>query len=692
MSDGANKVQEIQRVALLKKNSSEFLRLLHSPDDVYEIRVLDCPSKRGGDYRTTHAGWFNDATKAGEAIAKTEQVQPPAFYVSLNPCNPALLSRRYNALGPQRETTRDVDIVRRTNIIVDIDPKRLAKISSTDAEMTAAIEKANEVKAWLTDQGWPDPMLGMSGNGGYLIYHVDLPNDADSTELVKSWIRSIAERFSDDQVDIDCSTFNAAQLIKVLGTKARKGTEYPGTDRPHRTSYFEPQAAPLQIVSRVLLESVANLNAASDSTKSIGTMTTAPEKPQGESASDSYRRLPKSAIPRIRDRARKYLEKIPSAIAGQGGSDHTMEAACNLFRFALDDESAWILLTEYNARCEPEWSISELDHKLHDARKKVIAKGEWGKKLSAEDWLDKPDDRADESTELTFVRAGSILTQLITDLRTGNTTQLTDMGPELRGMEVAPGLITIIGAGPGAGKTALVMQSTFAALERDESLRAVIANAEMEFSVLLRRELTRTTAISSDKIRFGNLTEQELATITMASCDLIPRLDRVTAMTDKFSLVGLEMLCSKPPGILVVDYLQKFAPHDVEPRIGVGQVMQLLRKLAKLRWAVIAISATSRPVKGAKLTMNSLRESSEIEYNADSIYLMNDNGPTDGLEYVRQITLNHAKNRHGSQVDIRLEFNKPRMKFSPAMSQQSSDLADDFGGFGADDPFADGDS
>ena len=285
------------------------------------------------------------------------------------------------------------------------------------------------------------------------------------------------------------------------------------------------------------------------------------------------------------------------------------------------------------------------------------------------------------------VRGGAILTQLINDLRSGDVPQLIDMGPALNGMEIAQGLITIIGAGPGTGKTALVMQCVFAALERDPNLRAVIANAEMTFSVLLRRQLTKMTRIASEKIRFAQLDEEELARITAAAGELLPRLDRVRVMEDDYSVAGLLGFANEPPGILVVDYLQKFAPADAEPRIGVGQVMNALRTLAKWGWSIIAISATSRPQKGQKrLTMSSLRESSEIEFNADSIYMMNDDGSVYDCDYIRKITLDHAKNRHGSQVDIELVFHKPRMEFSATESEPLG-LAE----FGAvvdvDDPF-----
>ncbi len=65
-------------------------------------------------------------------------------------------------------------------------------------------------------------------------------------------------------------------------------------------------------------------------------------------------------------RAAAYLQKVPPAIAGQGGSLQTFNAAVAIVRgFSLDEETAYQLLAEhYNPRCEPPWSEAELRHKV----------------------------------------------------------------------------------------------------------------------------------------------------------------------------------------------------------------------------------------------------------------------------------------------------------------------------------------
>ena len=67
------------------------------------------------------------------------------------------------------------------------------------------------------------------------------------------------------------------------------------------------------------------------------------------------------------DRAAAYIAKMPAAIAGQGGHNATFAAAATLVRFGLSQSEAWTLLLDFNRRCLPPWSESELRHKLTGA-------------------------------------------------------------------------------------------------------------------------------------------------------------------------------------------------------------------------------------------------------------------------------------------------------------------------------------
>jgi hypothetical protein len=68
------------------------------------------------------------------------------------------------------------------------------------------------------------------------------------------------------------------------------------------------------------------------------------------------------------ERAKRYLASVPPAIAGQHGDVHTFRVCCRLTRgFALDDDQALHVLMDWNARCQPPWSLDELLDKLRRA-------------------------------------------------------------------------------------------------------------------------------------------------------------------------------------------------------------------------------------------------------------------------------------------------------------------------------------
>jgi hypothetical protein len=67
-------------------------------------------------------------------------------------------------------------------------------------------------------------------------------------------------------------------------------------------------------------------------------------------------------------RARAYLNTIEPAIEGQGGDAATYRAACVLVRdFNLPEPDALALLSEWNTRCVPPWTLSDLETKVRNA-------------------------------------------------------------------------------------------------------------------------------------------------------------------------------------------------------------------------------------------------------------------------------------------------------------------------------------
>ena len=228
------------------------IAVLEEPGQVVEVRAL---AENG-----THSGYFTDF----EALARQVEAldcDPSVHgcYVTLNEVNPALLARRANRikmyLSRGDATTGDADIVRRRWLPVDIDPVRPSGVSSTDAEHGLAIAKANEIAAWLSGAGFPEPVRGDSGNGAHLLYRIDLPNDETVTKLVKAVLSALDALFSDTGISVDKANYNAGRIWKLYGTVTRKGDHT--TERPHRRSGIISVPEEVVVVSREHLEMLA---------------------------------------------------------------------------------------------------------------------------------------------------------------------------------------------------------------------------------------------------------------------------------------------------------------------------------------------------------------------------------------------------------------------------------------------------
>jgi len=352
-----------------------FLSLLHQSGDVFEVRALKCPEQRGRKWTSTAAGFFAAAATAVKPVLQLELLEPPGIYCTLNPIASSLLARCANTIMHKAEggsLAKDADVTSRRWIMLDIDPVRPSGVSATAGEMEAALQVGREIRDQLAAmEGWPQPLFGMSGNGCYLLYRVDLPNDEASTALCRAVLHGLAERFDTAAAKVDLSTFNAGRILKILGTTARKGSDLRGVegieDRPHRRSWFEPPTGALEVVTSEQLQAVAKV-----ADPPAAPPVAKEPKPAASSGSSSA----KSAF----EKCCKYLDKIAPAVEGQKGSDKAYRAACEIYKFGLDGNEARAAFDHYNARCMPPWNEREIEHKLQQAKNAVTAEGAFGSK------------------------------------------------------------------------------------------------------------------------------------------------------------------------------------------------------------------------------------------------------------------------------------------------------------------------
>lgn len=217
------------------------LSVLHPPGSTVEVRILGIPGK-GRPHNAV--GYYRDFAKAGRDIAEIEKQKPDGIYLVMNRISDDLFSRSPDLITEYpKATATDADVVRRQQLLIDVDPARPSGVSSTDAELQAAEHLAADIRDWLVERmGWLEPIEAMSGNGWHLLFGIDLPNDESSKTIVENILKAAKNQAENRQPDdaprcsVDTTVFNAARIVKLYGTMAGKGFDTP--ERPHRRSYL----------------------------------------------------------------------------------------------------------------------------------------------------------------------------------------------------------------------------------------------------------------------------------------------------------------------------------------------------------------------------------------------------------------------------------------------------------------------
>lgn len=235
--------------------------------------------------------------------------------------------------------------------------------------------------------------------------------------------------------------------------------------------------------------------------------------------------------------------------------------------------------------------------------------------------------------------------------------------------ELSPGIVTLLGGAPGAGKTALVTQCVVEALRFNPDLRALICNVEMSPSALLDRQLARLTGINGDVIRHRRFTAEHTDDREVGLATVESFIERLAFLAAPFDLANVAAAGdAHEADIIVIDYIQRFtcSGDDGDARAKLNRTMDKLRQFAAAGRAVIVLSAIGRTkdaqgratYSGAGLA--SFRESSELEFGADDAFIL---APIDDAE-PDAVRLAHLKARNGAMLTLDLAFDRPRQTFA----------------------------
>lgn len=232
-----------------EKEIKNAINMMKDLGDLFEIRIIQG--------KTTYSGYFVDADKAINELRRMNLTGCNVF-ITLQQINSACYSRKQHDTFIKifREpTTSDINITDYKWLLIDLDPERPAGISSSNEELKEAKITAQRVCSWLSDQGFEEPIITMSGNGYHLLYKIDLVNTDENKSIVERVLKSLDMLFSSDLVKVDTGVFNPARISKLYGTVAQKGASTE--ERPHRMSHIVKVPAEIRTTQKEKLKAVA---------------------------------------------------------------------------------------------------------------------------------------------------------------------------------------------------------------------------------------------------------------------------------------------------------------------------------------------------------------------------------------------------------------------------------------------------
>lgn len=250
----------------------------------------------------------------------------------------------------------------------------------------------------------------------------------------------------------------------------------------------------------------------------------------------------------------------------------------------------------------------------------------------------------------------------------GTPTGLADLDALIGGL--TPGALIVLGARPGMGKSALIMQ-----IALDVALQgntALVFSMEMPAETIAARAICSHAGVHTSRVTKGTATPEEWSALhtSRRAIQQAPLL-----VVDQPSLRLRDLVATArrahdraPLGLIVIDYLQLVqAPPGGTRDLEVSAISRGLKALAlELKVPVLCASQLSRKVEerpGHRPQLSDLRESGGVEQDADQVLFLLRRDYYDPYDKPGLADLIVAKNRHGAIGTATLVFIKESMTF-----------------------------
>lgn len=255
---------------------------------------------------------------------------------------------------------------------------------------------------------------------------------------------------------------------------------------------------------------------------------------------------------------------------------------------------------------------------------------------------------------------------------TGLPTGFIDLDYKTSGFQ--PSDLVLIAARPSMGKTAFVLNVVEHIAIR-KNLSCMIFSLEMSAEQLVQRMLAMETGIDSQKLRVGNLNDNDWEQLIRGVVQ-VGNSKIIIDDTPGISITELRSKCRKVKlekglNLVIIDYLQLMtgssrASENRQQEI--SEISRNLKSLAReLQAPVIALSQLSRACETRtdhRPMLSDLRESGAIEQDADIVmFLYREDYYKKDTEHINEAEVIIAKQRNGPIGTVKLVWKPETTKF-----------------------------
>lgn len=246
--------------------------------------------------------------------------------------------------------------------------------------------------------------------------------------------------------------------------------------------------------------------------------------------------------------------------------------------------------------------------------------------------------------------------------------------------------LIIIAARPAMGKTAFLL-SMARNIAVQHQIPLALFSLEMASVQLITRMIASETGISSEKLRKGQMSDEEWQRL-FSNVSALENAPLYIDETPSLSVFDFRAKCRRlvmqhGVKIIMVDYLQLMTANSGKGggnrEQEIATISRSLKAIAKeLNVPVIALSQLSRSVEtrpGKRPQLSDLRESGAIEQDADIVSFIfrpeyykittwdnDEDGAETSTENQAELII--AKHRNGATADVRMSFFKNIAKFA----------------------------